>query len=286
MILSHRVFFRRYVVKKLTFLFALSIFLFVSCDAIIKSTVDAVTTAKTKYERTAKGIIIKEFENGFKAENVGFATPDGKKVESFSFNAPDRNNIMTCNEVPLDFFKIDEEPGKRSAGPNVYVGTWEAFIPLKVGFRRVLLDLKSDFTCSIFLEALPDENKDIKTRIATRLEGKVSNDTDRYKLLDEKGINFNGSGYASTFSHFALVLLKSKEKGKEYLTASFELNGGTFKAKLFEEKTENANKKVYVGTGVFSKENIGKEITFEVDAANNFSFVIPEGTKLPKVFNE
>lgn len=268
--------------KKRHFVYALALFtLFFSCGSLIDDIKEKVTTAVASYiQKQAGGIQIKDFEGEITPGKLGLKTPDGEEVKSFNFSAPKPDRIMSCEEVPVDFFKTSSEPGARSAGSNEYIGTWEGFIPFGEGFKRLFLDLKADGKCGIYLE-FPQNAKnfqDIKTRVETIVRGTCTKEQDSYKLVADKG---KSTGYSSAFSRVAATL---KIEGKE-LVAEFKIEGQQDSLRLFilDESKSQGDRKVYVGTGHFAKDKVEQEIMLEInEATHECTLTIPKDTKLPR----
>jgi len=275
--------------KKRYFICALVLFaLFFSCKDLIDDIKEKVTTAIARYiQKEAGGIEIKDFEGDVSPSKIGLKTPDGQEVTSFNFSEPKSDGIMSCDEVPVDFVKTSDEPGKRSVGPgktNKYVGTWEGFIPFLDGFKRVFLDLKASGKCGIYLE-FPQNAKnlqDIKTRVDTVIKGTCTKEQDSYKFSANMG---DSKGYASAFARI-VATLKIVEKE---LVAEFNVDGKANSIKLFklDETKTQGNKKMYVGTEHFAKDKVEQEITLEIDENSHAcTLTIPKDTKLPRNYHQ
>lgn len=269
--------------KKRYFVVALVVFtLFFSCGDLIDQIKEKISTAVARYiQKEAGGIQIKDFEGDISPSSLGLKTPDGKEVTSFNFTEPKDDGVMSCEEVPVDFVKTSDEPGTRSVAPgktSEYVGTWEGFIPLIEGFKRVFLDLKANGKCSIYLE-LPQTAKtlgDITTKVETVVEGSCTKSQIGYELFAQKT---NAKGYASAFNHVVAALKIVNDE----LVAEFKIDGRDNAIKLFKLKSEQGTKKVYAGTEYFAADKLEKEITLEIDEnKNTCKLTIPQGTKLPR----
>lgn len=268
--------------KKRYFVSALFIFaLFYSCGNLINDIKEKVTTAVASYvQKNAGGIEIKDFEGNVNPAALGLKTPDGREVNSFNFSEPKSDGIISCEEVPVDFKKIDDKPGTRSVTSNGWVGTWEGFIPFGEGFKKVFLDLKENGKCGIYLE-FPENAKnltDIKTHVSTVITGSCTKSQNSYELFAT--VN-SAQGYASAFQRVAATLKIVQDE----LFAEFKVDGNEDSIKLFklDEAKSSENKKIYVGTEHFAADKVDKEITLEIyENTNNCKLTIPEGTKLPR----
>lgn len=275
--------------KKRYFVASLLIFsLFFSCAGLLSNILNDIkemaTTAVARYiQNEVGGITIKDFEGQVLPSNMGLNKPSGEVVKSFNFSAPKDDGVMSCEEVPIDFVKISKRTGERAVTTgksNKYVGTWEGFIPLGEGFKRVFLDLKKDETCGIYLELPQTARKlvDIKTRVVTVIEGSCTKGQNAYELFATID---NAKGYATLFKHMVTTL---KIVGDELL-AEFKVDGRDNSVAIFKLDSDRSqgDKKVYVGTRHFEKYKLEKEITLEINEnTNNCTFTIPEGTKLPR----
>lgn len=264
---------------------AIIVLMLASCEAFVDTIKESFTTAVAKYIITNMGgIEIKDFEEkeGVTPEKAGLIDENGIVPKSFTFNKPDKNGvggIITCNELPLEFFKISNEVGKRNVGHSPYSGTWEAIVPIPQGFRKIYLELKDNYKCGVYFDVVPNDDVEIKTRVKTVLKG---------IFTEENGFVLNqvndASGYIKSIKRFAGRLEKV---GNDYntLVAKFKFAGQFNTIKLFELQSGNQIKGTYIGAGDFAEEKVGTKITFEIDN-NNFILTIPEGTKLPKKFTK
>ena len=256
-----------------------------SCQALVDTIKESFTTAVAKYIiNNMGGIEIKDFEEkeGVTPEKAGLIDENGIVPKSFTFNKPDKNGvggIITCNELPLEFFKISNEVGKRNVGHSPYSGTWEAITPMPYGFRKIFLDLKTGNKCSVYFDVVPNDDVVIKTRKATVLQGRSTSENG-FVLSNIT----SGTGYVKSIKRFA-GHLELENSNYRFLVAKFKVAGQFNKVRMFELKTGNLTKGTYIGTGDFAEEKVGTKITFEIDN-NNFTLTIPEGTKLPKNFTK
>ncbi|MGP1438729.1 MAG: hypothetical protein ACTTKH_06630 [Treponema sp.] len=263
--------------KKSVFLGVGLLVLMVSCQGLFEEVKEKLTTAVASYiVNNAGGIDIKDFKGEITPEAVGLIAENGKTLKSFSFTKPTSDGVMTCNEVPVDFVKTNAKPGIRSVSASPYVGTWEAFIPLQDGFKRLFLDLKENAECAIYLEVLPKNDVEVKTHVETVLEGSVTQNANKYALTVS-----STKGYGASLKRATATL----EENSDVLTAVFNANGRAYRLEIFKLNNTEGTKKTYVGTGAFSKENVGTDITFVVDGSN-FTLTVPNETKLPKNFNK
>lgn len=269
---------------------AIIVLMLASCEAFVDTIKESFTTAVAKYIITNMGgIEIKDFEEkeGVTPEKAGLIDENGIVPKSFTFNKPDKNGvggIITCNELPLEFFKISNEVGKRNVGHSPYSGTWEAIVPIPQGFRKIFLDLKNGGECSIYFDLYPNDDVEVKTRKETVLQGKFS--PSHGYILDN--IYSSSTGYKKSMKRFAGCLEESNNTSDlRVLFAKFKVAGQFNFVRMFELKEGTITKGTYFGDGDFSEEKVGKKITFEIDRSNfSFKLTIPEGTKLPKKFNK
>ena len=248
------------------------LFLMTSCGNLLNEIKEQFTSTTAKYFKNVDGgITIKDFEGNVSPKELGLTDDKGKPIETLSFGKPE-NGIMSCNEVPVDFVKINDVPGVRAVSPSPYVGTWESFVPMEDGFKRLFMDLRNDGSCKIYLEVIADSSVEIKTRVKTVLNGTVKKNAKEYVMTVTKG-----SGYASSIGRVTATL---EIKSSGILTASFEANGKSYSLDVFKLASEKGNKKTYVGNDLFAK-----DVTLVIDG-NNFTLTVPEGIVLPKKFNK